>query len=52
MVRAGGKGGVIGIRYEQVAKVTNFSDNDWVRFIRPFSQGITRTGQLLLQKAT
>ena len=51
----GGRGGVIGIKYEQVSKVTNQSDDDWKKFMRPRSQSgvgnLTKTGQLLLQKA-
>ena len=53
----GGKGGVLGIKYEQVSKVTNQSDDDWKKFIRPTSQSsggggnLTETGQLLSQKA-
>ena len=47
----GGKGGVLGIKYEQVSKVTNQSDVDWKKFIRPTGK-LTRTVQLLLQKAT
>ena len=46
-----GKGGVIGIKYEKVGKVTNQSDDDWKRFIRSTGK-LTRTGQLLLQKTT
>ena len=42
---------MIGIKYKQVAMVVNQSDNDWVRFVPPQSK-LTRTGQLLLQKAT
>ena len=42
----------MGIKYEQVSKVTNQSDDDdWKKFIRPTGK-LTRTGQLLLQKAT
>ena len=41
-------GGVLGISYQQVV---NQSDDDWMKFIKSDSDGITKTGQLLLQKA-
>ena len=37
--------------HEQVSKNTNQSDEDWKKFIRKKSDGLTKTGQLLLQKA-
>ena len=47
----GGVGGVVEIKYEQVSKVTNQSDDGWKKLIRPKGK-LTKTGQLLLQKAT
>ena len=48
----GGIGGVIGIEYEEVDKVLPMNEaTDWQKFIRDDSQGITKTGQLFLQKA-
>ena len=48
----GGIGGVIGIGYEEVDKVLPMDEsNDWKKFIRDDSQGITKIGQLFLQKA-
>ena len=46
-----GYGGVLGIKYKEVTKITNQSDEDWKQFLQPSSQGITQRGQLLLQKA-
>ena len=40
-----------GIKYEQISKVTNLSDDDWKKFIRPQGK-VTKTGQLLLEKET
>ena len=42
--------GVLGIEYE-VSKVVNDSDNDWMKFIKDDSDGLTKTGQILLQSA-
>ena len=44
-------GGVLKIKYQQVAQVVNQSDDDWMKFIKSGSDGLTKTGQLLLQKA-
>ena len=33
------------------AQVVNQSDDDWMKFIKSDSDGLTKTGQLLLQKA-
>ena len=45
-------GGGIGIEYEEVDKVLPMDEsNDWKKFIRDDSQGITKIGQLFLQKA-
>ena len=43
--------GVLGIDYEEVSKVVNDSDNDWMKFIKDDSDGLTKTGQILLQSA-
>ena len=43
--------GVLGIEYEGVSKVVNDSDNDWMKFIKDDSDGLTKTGQVLLQSA-
>ena len=43
--------GVLGIEYEEVSKVVNDSDNDWMKFIKDDSDGLTKTGQILLQSA-
>ena len=42
---------MLGISYQQVAQVVNQSDDDWMKFIKSDSDGLTKTGQLLLQKA-
>ena len=48
----GGVGGVIGIEYEEVDKVLPMNEaTDWQKFIRDDSQGVTKIGQLFLQKA-
>ena len=48
----GGIGGVIGIEYKEVDKVLPMDESsDWKKFIRDDSQGITKIGQLFLQKA-
>ena len=43
--------GVLGIDYEEVSKTVNDSDTDWMRFINDDSDGLTKTGQVLLQSA-
>ena len=43
--------GVLGIEYEEVSKTVNNSDNDWMEFIKDDSDGLTKTGQVLLQSA-
>ena len=43
--------GVFGIEYEEVSKIVNDSDTDWMRFIKDDSDGLTKTGQVLLQLA-
>ena len=43
--------GVLGIDYEEAPKVVNDSDNDWMKFIKDDSDGLTKTGQVLLQSA-
>ena len=43
--------GVLGIDYEEVSKVVNDSDNDWMKFIKDDSDGLTKTGQILVQSA-
>ena len=35
--------GVLGIEYEEVSKVVNDSDNDWMKFIKDDSDGLTKT---------
>ena len=47
----GGVGGVLGINYKEVTKLTNQSDDDWKKFLQRDTKGITQQGQLLLQKA-
>ena len=42
---------MLGIEYEEVSKTINDSDNDWMRFIKDDSDGLTKTGQVLLQSA-
>ena len=46
-----GIGGVIGIKYEEVTRVTNLSDDDWIRYIPQKSNGLTSYGLLFLQNA-
>ena len=41
--------GVFGIEYEEVSKIVNDSNTDWMRFIKDDSDGLTKTGQVLLQ---
>ena len=43
--------GVLGIDYEEVSKVVNDSDTDWMKFIKDDSDGLTKTGQILVQSA-
>ena len=43
--------GILGIEYEEVSKVVNDSDNDWMKFIKDDSDGLTKTGQVLVQSA-
>ena len=43
--------GVLGIEYEEVSRIVNDSDTDWMRFIKDDSDGLTKTGQVLLQSA-
>ena len=42
---------VVGIRYQEVTKIVNQSDDDWKKFLQTTTKGITEQGQLLLQKA-
>ena len=43
--------GILGIDYEEVSKIVNDSGTDWMCFIKDDSNGITKTGQILLQLA-
>ena len=43
--------GVIGIEYQEVSKIENNSDTDWIRFIKEDSDGLTKIGQKLFQLA-
>ena len=43
--------GVIGIDYQEVSKIVNDSDTDWMCFIKENSDGLTKTGQKLFQLA-
>ena len=43
--------GVFGIEYEEVLRIVNDSNTDWMRFIKCDSDGFTKTGQVLLQSA-
>ena len=43
--------GVLGIDYQEVSKVENNSDTDWMCLIKEDSDGLTKTGQKLLQLA-
>ena len=43
--------GVLGIDYQEVSKIENNSDTDWVRFIKEDSDGLTKVGQKLFQLA-
>ena len=42
---------VLGIEYEEVSRIVNDSDTYWMRFIKDDSDGLTKTGQVLLQSA-
>ena len=46
-----GYGGVVGIEYEEVTKITNQGDDDWKKFLQSKTYGITKRGQLLVQIA-
>ena len=43
--------GVLGIDYQEVSRVENNSDTDWIRFIKEDSDGLTKIGQKLFQLA-
>ena len=43
--------GVLGIDYQEVSKIVNNSDTDWTYFMKEDSDGLTKTGQKLLQLA-
>ena len=43
--------GVLGIAYQEVSRVENNSDTDWIRFIKEDSDGLTAIGQKLFQLA-
>ena len=43
--------GVLGIEYEEVSRLVNDSETDWMRFIKDDSNGLTKTGQVLFQSA-
>ena len=43
--------GVLGIDYQEVSKIENNSDTDWIRFIKEDSDGLTKIGQKLFQLA-
>ena len=43
--------GVLGIDYEEVSKAVNDSDTDWMKFIKDDSDGLTKTGKILVQSA-
>ena len=43
--------GVLGIDYQEVSKIANSSDTDWMRFIKEDSDDLTQTGQKLFQLA-
>ena len=46
-----GYGGVLGIKYKEVTKIINQGPDDWKKFLRSETFGITQRGQLLLQKS-
>ena len=43
--------GVLGIDYQEVSKIENNSDTDWIRFVKEDSDGLTKIGQKLFQLA-
>ena len=43
--------GVLGIDYQEVPKIVNDSDTNWMCFIKKDSDGLTKTGQKLFQLA-
>ena len=43
--------GVLGIDYQEVSKIVNNLDTDWMCFIKEDSDGLTKTGQKLFQLA-
>ena len=43
--------GGLGIKYEEVSQIVHDYDTDWMRFIKDDSDGLTKTGQVLLQSA-
>ena len=43
--------GILGIEYQEVERVVNKGDDDWVSFIKSDSDGLTKTGQKLFQNA-
>ena len=43
--------GVLGIDYQEVSRVENNGDSDWMCFIKEDSDGLTKTGQKLFQLA-
>ena len=43
--------GVLGINYQEVFRVENNSDSNWMSFIKEDSDGLTKTGQKLFQLA-
>ena len=48
----GSVGGVIGMEYKEVSEVLPMDESkDWQKFIQDDSNGVTKTGQLFLQKA-
>ena len=48
---SGNNTGVLGIDYQEVSRVVNDFDTDWMCFIKEDSNGLTKTGQKLLQSA-
>ena len=43
--------GVLGIEYEEVSRIVNDSNTDWMRFLKDDRDGLAKTGQVLLQSA-
>ena len=43
--------GVLGTDYQEVSKIENNNDTDWIRFIKEDSDGLTKIGQKLFQLA-